>query len=199
MKRSPLYSAARPRAPQPAPAPAQARASRLGLKSFLSRHERPLLIAAGGLLAALLVAVHAALAPAPRQITQRDIDRAVRHSLETNPLPSRSAQAYEAVAPAVVRVQGVRRLESLSDPAAVQSEGSTGSGVVVHDSGLILTSLHVIEGTDSIAVDFATGERSEAEVISVQPENDLAVLRAKTVPDDLVAATLGAAADLRPG
>ncbi len=198
MKRSPLYSAARPQ-PAQAPAAPETRAWASRFKSFLSHHERPLLIAAGGILAALLVAVHAALAPAPRPITQRDIDQAVRHSLETKPLPSRSAQAYEAVAPAIVRVQGVRRLESVPDPGVAQSEGSTGSGVVVHDSGVILTSLHVIEGTDSIAVDFATGEHSEAEVISVQPENDLAVLRAKTVPDDLVAATLGAAGGLRPG
>ncbi|HEY6865523.1 MAG TPA: trypsin-like peptidase domain-containing protein [Burkholderiales bacterium] len=205
MKRPSLYSAARPRAAPPAepraaapsadPAPAP-RVSRL--ESFGSRHQRPLLVAAGALLAALLVALHAAMTPAPRHITQRDIDNAVRHSLETHPLPSRAAQAYEAVAPAIVRVQGVRKAEAVADGAA-PSEGSTGSGVVVHESGVILTSLHVIEGTDSIAVDFATGEHSEAEVIAVQPENDLAVLRARTLPDDLVPATLGAAADLKPG
>jgi S1-C subfamily serine protease len=204
MKRSPLYSPARARAPAAAPAPeapaakaAPARRSRL--KPFCSRHERPLLLAAGAALAALLLYVYAATAPGPRELTQRDIDRAVRHTLETQPLPSRAAQAYEAVAAAVVRVQGVRRVETLPDPSEAQSEGSTGSGVVVHDSGVILTSLHVIEGTESIAVYFATGEQSEAEVISAQPENDLAVLRAKTIPDDLVAATLGSTADLRPG
>jgi S1-C subfamily serine protease len=200
MKRSPLYSAARPRAASPAETATvgePARASRV--KSFYSRHERPALLAAGALFAALLVLAHAAMAPQPRHLTQRDIDQAVRHSLETKPLPSRAAQAYRAVAPAIVRVQGMREVEAPADPGAVQSEGSTGSGVVVHDSGVILTSLHVIEGTDSVALDFATGEHSEAEIIAVQPENDLAVLRAKTVPDDLVAATLGAAADLRPG
>jgi S1-C subfamily serine protease len=201
MKRSPLYSAARARAVSPVPEPAAPAAPRRAsrFKSFCLRHERPLLLATGALFAALLVLVHATMAPAPRQITQRDIDQAVRHSLETKPLPSRSAEAYEAVAPAIVRVQGLRKVEAPADPGAVQSKGSTGSGVVVHDSGVILTSLHVIEGSESIAVDFATGERSEAEVLSVQPENDLAVLRAKTVPDDLVAATLGSAGDLRPG
>jgi S1-C subfamily serine protease len=205
MKRSALYSAPlRRRAPAKAPAaetqaakPAAARPSRL--KSFYSRHERPLLLAAGALLSALLVYLYAATAPAPRVLTQRDIDQAVRHSLETKPLPSRAAQAYEAVAPAVVRVQGVRKAEELTDKAEVQSEGSTGSGVVVHDSGVILTSLHVVEGAVSVAVYFATGEQSEAEVIAQQPENDLAVLRAKTIPDDLVSATLGSAGDLKPG
>jgi S1-C subfamily serine protease len=204
MKRSPLYSApARPREPARAAEPAAVRPRFESFKSLCSRHERPLLVAAGALLAALLLYAYAATAPAPSELTQADIDRAVRHSLETKPLPSRSAQAYEAVAGAVVRVQGVRRVETLPDPAEAksetQSEGSTGSGVVVHDSGVILTSLHVIEGTESISVYFATGEQSDAEIISAQPENDLAVLRAKTLPDDLVAATLGSTADLRPG
>jgi S1-C subfamily serine protease len=202
MKRSPLYSAAtpRPRARAQAAAPgAEAPVRRSRLESFCSRHERPLLAAAGALLAALLLFAYAATVPAPHEVTQRDIDRAVRHSLETQPLPSRAAQAYEAVAPAVVRVQGVRRLHTLPEPGETQSEGSTGSGVVVHDSGVILTSLHVIEGTEAVSVYFATGEQSDAEVIAVQPESDLAVLRARTVPDDLVSATLGAAADLKPG
>jgi S1-C subfamily serine protease len=205
MKRSPLYSAPiRRRTPAkaqaaeaPAATPAAARPSRL--KSFYSRHERPLLLAAGAFLSALLLYLYAATAPVPRALTQRDIDQAVRHSLETRPLPSRAAQAYEAVAPAVVRVQGVRKVEDLPDKGEVQSEGSTGSGVVVHDSGVILTSLHVVEGAESVAVYFATGEQSEAEVIAQQPENDLAVLRAKTIPDDLVSATLGSAGDLKPG
>src|SRR4051812_27340393 len=169
MKRSALYSAPlRRRAPAKAQAaetqaakPAAARPSRL--KSFYSRHERPLLLAAGALVSALLLYLYAATAPAPHELTQRELDRAVRHSLETQPLPSRAAQAYEAVAGAVVRVQGVRKAETAPGAAEAQSEGSTGSGVVVHDSGVILTSLHVVEGTESVAVYFATGEQSEAD------------------------------------
>src|SRR3954471_22250502 len=103
MKRSPLYSAARPRARARTEAAAEApavQARRSRLKSFYSRHERPLLLAAGALVSALLLYVYAATAPAPHELTQRELDRAVRHSLETQPLPSRAAQAYEAVAPA---------------------------------------------------------------------------------------------------
>jgi S1-C subfamily serine protease len=208
MKKHPLYSGparlrrparARPLAPAPAAPAAGAESRSRRLKSFYRRHERPWLLAAGALLSALLLYIYAATAPAPHELTQRELDRAVRHSLETQPLPSRAAQAYEAVAPAVVRVQGVRKAETVSGAGDARSEGSTGSGVVVHDSGVIITSLHVVEDSESVAVYFATGEQSEAEVIARQPENDLAVLRAKTVPDDLVPATLGAAGDLRPG
>jgi S1-C subfamily serine protease len=194
-------AAASPAVEGPAAKDAPARRSRFTSRftSFCARHDRPLLLAAGAFLTALLVLAHAAMAPAPRELTQRDIDGAVRHSLESRPLPSRAAQAYGAVAQAVVRVQGVRNVETLPDSQEMQSEGSTGSGVVIHDSGVILTSLHVVEGSERVAVVFATGETSEADVIAQQPENDLAVLRARTVPDDLVAATLGAAGDLTPG
>ena len=46
---------------------------------------------------------------------------------------------------------------------------------------------------------FFDGLESEAVVIGVQPEHDLAVLQAKTIPDDLMAATLRSTQDLRPG
>ena len=46
---------------------------------------------------------------------------------------------------------------------------------------------------------FSNGLESEATVIGVQPENDLAVLQAKTLPDDLPAATLRSTRDLLPG
>ncbi|MDB5762025.1 MAG: peptidase, partial [Herminiimonas sp.] len=48
-------------------------------------------------------------------------------------------------------------------------------------------------------VEFSDGLVSEASVVSLQPENDLAVLQAKTIPDDLVPATLRSTSDLAPG
>jgi S1-C subfamily serine protease len=46
---------------------------------------------------------------------------------------------------------------------------------------------------------FADGTESDATVIGLQPENDLAVLQAKTIPDDLVPATLRSTRDLAMG
>ena len=76
---------------------------------------------------------------------------------------------------------------------------SVGTGVVIVDKGLILTSLHVVEGAKRITVTFADGSESAASVVSTQPENDLAVLKAHTIPDDLHAATLRSTAGLSPG
>jgi S1-C subfamily serine protease len=74
-----------------------------------------------------------------------------------------------------------------------------GSGVVVDEGGSILTSLHVISGTDRWVVVFADGSESEADFVGSQPENDLAVIKAKHVPDELKPAVLASTAGLRPG
>jgi serine protease DegQ len=74
-----------------------------------------------------------------------------------------------------------------------------GTGVVIVSTGVILTNLHVIDGADAIEVTFADGTESPADVVSTQPENDLAVLKARIVPDDLPAATLRSTADLSVG
>ena len=44
--------------------------------------------------------------PGTRALTQQDIDRAVLHTLETKPLPSPAAKAFEAVRGSVVKVIG---------------------------------------------------------------------------------------------
>jgi S1-C subfamily serine protease len=74
-----------------------------------------------------------------------------------------------------------------------------GSGVVITESGRILTALHVVSGTDRWVVIFADGSKSEAELVGAQPENDLAVLQPKRLPDEQPAATLTSSTTLRPG
>ena len=76
---------------------------------------------------------------------------------------------------------------------------ATGTGVVITDKGDILTNLHVIRTTDRWVVTFWDGSKSDAQVVNVQPENDLAVIRAKKAPDDLKPAALASTAGLNPG
>lgn len=78
-------------------------------------------------------------------------------------------------------------------------EPRVGTGVVIVDQGIILTNLHVVAGARRLSVTFHDGLESEAVLVGAHPENDLAVIKAKTLPDDLPAATLGAAARLKPG
>jgi S1-C subfamily serine protease len=78
-------------------------------------------------------------------------------------------------------------------------ERGLGSGVVINYFGDILTSLHVIAGASEIRVTFADGTQSLARLTLEQPENDIAVLRADTIPDPLFPATLGNPNALRVG
>jgi S1-C subfamily serine protease len=74
-----------------------------------------------------------------------------------------------------------------------------GTGVVVTGDGLILTSLHVVNGAARIGLVFADGSETDADIVSAQLQNDLAVLKAKNPPPDLVPATLRASDNLKVG
>ena len=52
-----------------------------------------------------------------------------------------------------------------------------GSGVIVSDSGYILTNNHVVEGADEIEVVLNDSRRARAKVIGTDPDSDLAVLK----------------------
>ncbi len=134
-------------------------------------------------------------------LTFKQIDAAMRQSLEEKPLPSQATKAYDAVIGSVVRVVGLMTEgdDGSDDKANGSAERGVGSGVVIIDNGTILTNLHVVSGAKRIKVTFMDGTESDAVLVSIQPQNDLAVLRAKTVPDDLEAATMRSTADLSPG
>jgi S1-C subfamily serine protease len=207
MGRVTLYSSSRPsrvpppRAPAPAPAPSTAPPAAAAVsrwRSALSRYRLPLGLAIVLLIATAVVFVHGRLYPAPRPVTQDDIDSAVLHTLEKTTLPSAAARAYEIIRPSVVRVrQLAQKTEGAPDEKDI--ERSVGTGVVIVDKGIILTNLHVVAGADRVGVVFEDGTEAEADVIGVQPENDLAVIKARTLPDDLVPATLRSTKDLAPG
>jgi len=161
------------------------------------------------------------------RITQKDINAAVMKTLETQVMPSEYARAYEKIQPSVVRVVSyVKRsrvaeahreaagphgrphvpkpLGPATDATAdggpdEEVESGVGTGVVIVDKGVILTNLHVVSGADHVKVTFADGLEADAAITGVQPENDLAVLQAHKLPDDLIPATLRSTADLAPG
>src|SRR5262245_37318948 len=99
------------RTTQPAPAtqpqvavPAEPIPRRKRFRTVLKRFERPLLVVAGAAVALALVITHASMQPKPREYTQKDIDKAVLHTLATKTLPSPEARAFENVRRSVVRV-----------------------------------------------------------------------------------------------
>ena len=156
---------------------------------------RVLWLAIGLLAISLVVVISLLLRPPGRKLTQEDIDAAVLKTLETNTLPSAAAKAAEVIAPSVVRVMSYEIGVNGRD----EIERGVGSGVVIVDKGIILTNLHVVQGAELIKVTFSDGMEAVATIKSIQPEDDLAVLQAQKIPDDLIAATMRSTGDLMPG
>ena len=182
--------------PSPPNAPPSRRAR---LARYASTHQFRLLWSVVGLLSLLLAFSFSSSLRSPGyRLTQKDINAAVLNTLETTALPSRGVKAYEAIIPSVVRVVGLGKSSKDKDGDEVP-ERSVGTGVVITDKGIILTNLHVVQGAETIKITFADGLESTATVTGAQPENDLAVLQAHTIPDDMIAATLRSTADLAPG
>ncbi len=202
MRRHALYSSSSHRSapvgdqPPAAASPDTAAASGpSGLLRRLSSHNITLLWSVIGLLALLLaISFSMASRQGMRKLTQDDINAAVLKTLETTTLASAASKAYEAIIPSVVRVVGIGK-----DKDGKTGERSVGTGVVIVDKGIILTNLHVVQGAETIKITFADGLESTASITGVQPENDLAVLQAHKIPDDMIAATMRSTADLRPG
>ena len=131
--------------------------------------------------------------------------------------PVSYAAAVENSAPAVVnintaKVVSVRRYSFLNEPLferffghslddlitpQQRVETSLGSGVIMSDSGYILTNHHLIEGADEIQVSLRDGRTASASVIGKDPETDLAVLKLDL--ENLPAITVGQSEGLRIG
>src|SRR5689334_6297547 len=195
MKRGAVYSQsrqpARPAAPPPASPSAPARKKR---RLRWRRIVMPVLGVA-------IVGLGATLALLPRGMQPAAVDAAIKAAIEAIPPKPTAADAYEKIRPSVVLVTA--RADDGDDgtvsPTEEKTEPARGTGVIMVESGIILTNLHVVAGAQRIHVTFSDGLVSEAEVIGTRPEHDLAVLQAKQLPDDIVPATMRSAAGLRPG
>jgi len=73
------------------------------------------------------------------------------------------------------------------------SGGAEGSGVVIDDSGHVLTNNHVVSGVqnDTVQVTLSDGRLYEATIVGTDPTTDLAVVQITDAPSDLSPAALG--------
>jgi S1-C subfamily serine protease len=194
MKPFPRFSFPQP--PQPEPPPTELELIRLRLMRFYKRYRTPVIIGIALLSAVAVVLLYDLLKPEPQALTEREVEVTVNRMLdEAPPEPSFASVAYEVIRPSVVLVH----TPGVESEGEERMNGAVGAGVVVVDSGIILTALHVVMDAENVLVVFADGSESPAAVITREPENDLAVLQAMVIPDDLIPATLAGSGGLRIG
>ena len=150
---------------------------------------------ATGILATVIaLLIYNVIAPCAPPITAGDVNAAIIQAMASaTPPPAYSALVYQVIRPSLVLIQ------TEATDANGEEEDGLGSGVIINDRGDILTCRHVIVDATKIIVTFADGTESEAQVIAEQAENDTAILRASTLPDQIIPATLGNPNAMREG
>lgn len=95
---------------------------------------------------------------------------------------------YQKISPAIVTID-----------AQLKEGISSGTGCIVSKDGVILTSSHVIDGSDDIDITLSSGKVYKATVISILGKNnDLVLLKIKT-KESLETIRLGDSEDIKVG
>jgi serine protease DegS len=127
------------------------------------------------------------------------------------PAPARVtyADAVQRAAPAVVNVYTQRLVHERVAPSLGglfgeflpryrdRIERSLGSGVIVDESGHIVTNHHVIANAEAVQVQLADGRVADAHIVGRDPDTDLAVLKINL--GSLPVATFGRSDQLKVG
>lgn len=102
------------------------------------------------------------------------------------------SKLVKQVDPAVVTIYTREHQEVKSGQSITinKSEG-LGSGVVFSPDGKILTAAHVVHVADNIQVQLSTGEMIGADVLSSITSSDIAVIKLKYAPENLIHVPLG--------
>jgi putative serine protease PepD len=133
--------------------------------------------------AAVLVVAMVIIAALAFKLGSGSVTLASRASATATPTPANTptplpvTDLYRQVVPSVVLI--------------TTSKGALGSGVIVTNTGMVLTAHHVISGGGDISIVFADGTRTSGTVAAAYPKIDIAALTPKKLPEVVVPATLG--------
>jgi len=134
------------------------------------------------------------------------IARAAQSDTIANVRRTAIVRAAEAVAPAVVSVNVLRREtvrpqslweEIFIGPGVSRETQGLGSGFIIDSRGYVLTNEHVVRGATEVVVTLADGRDFKADVVGTDDITDLALVRlVDPRPADLAVAPLGTSGDL---
>jgi len=157
----------------------------------LGRRAGVAIVAALATAVALGVAVVATRGPSEPALGRADVrpiaSDVVEKAIEDlRQAPATSAVVYQQILPSLVQIQ-------TASPSSRGDGAGLGTGVIVNASGAILTALHVVDDATTIRLSFVDGTRSNGQIVSADPDNDIAVLMPERPPQPIVPAVLGGA------
>ena len=173
---------------EPTPAAPDHPPTRDGRSSRRARIAIAAIVAAAAVLVAVGLATRGPSQPALERadvgtIASGVVEKAIE---DLRAAPATSAVVYQQILPSLVQIQA-------SSPSSNGDGAGLGSGVIVNASGAILTALHVVDDATTIRLAFVDGTRSTGQIVSADPENDIAVLVPDRPPQPIVPAVLGGA------
>jgi 2-alkenal reductase len=95
---------------------------------------------------------------------------------------------YERVNPGVVAIR-----------VLTQQGGGLGSGFVFDAAGYVVTNYHVVENETDLEVDFSSGFKTRGEVIGIDIDSDLAIVKVSAPAEELHPLPLGDSALIKVG
>ena len=187
-------------APTP-PAPPMPPAGQSFQKQQPPRRERRGFVGTAGV--ALLAAVLASGGTyAVTQLTETGTPTATSTTTTSNQGTSPTVIQGNATAPDWTAVAKAVSPSVVSIDVTTQQGSGAGSGVILDDSGHVLTNNHVVgdaTGTGAINVTLADGRTYGATIVGTDPSTDLAVIKLTSAPSDLTPISLGDSSVLKVG
>lgn len=99
---------------------------------------------------------------------------------QMNDIETRYTEVYNRVSPSVVAISVV-----------TATGAGSGSGFVIDTSGHIVTNYHVVQDAEQVIVNFLDGTITRAQIIGVDPDSDLAVIKVDLDASRLFPVTFG--------
>jgi S1-C subfamily serine protease len=106
---------------------------------------------------------------------------------------------FKRVSPSVVSVANKTVMLDFYDRQLYEVPQGAGSGIIWDKEGHLISNFHVVYGASAIQVTLHNGESYPAEVVGVDSDGDIAVLRIKAPPALLVPIVPGRSATLQVG
>jgi len=146
------------------------------------------LLSSGGTIAAARLWDGAAATPSAASSQQLGRDSDAAPVIQADGSAPDWSTTASAVSPSVVAIT-----------AQTGQGGGQGSGVIIDDSGHVLTNNHVVTGAQKLTVTLADGRTFDAEIQGTDPSTDLAVITISNAPSGLTSMAIGDSDALKVG